>query len=67
MGSSEVPLLQMQPHFFAHLEVVWQLMLIMPLLILSIGSIKYVKNHLVGVLNLLNKFFLIGSFRLDMS
>ena len=49
-GSSEALLWQMQPHFVAHLEVVWHPMLIMSLLVLSIGSIQYVMKLLVDVL-----------------
>ena len=43
------------------------LMLIMPLLVLSIGSIQYVMNLLVNMLNALNEVVRLGSFRLDMS
>jgi hypothetical protein len=54
VGSSEALLLQMQPHFVAHLEVVWHPMLIMSLLVLSIGSIQDVMNLLLvrGILQL---------------
>jgi hypothetical protein len=55
MGSNEVLLLQMQPHFVAHLEVVWHPMLIMSLLVLSIASVQDVMNLLVDVLNVLNE------------
>ena len=67
VGSSEVLLLQMQPHFFAHLEVVWHPMLIMSLLVLSIGFVQDVMNLLTDVLNALNEVVHLGSFRLDMS
>jgi hypothetical protein len=56
VGSSEALLLQMQPHFVTHLEVVWHLMLIMSLLVLSIGSVQDVMNLLADVLNVLNEF-----------
>ena len=42
-------------------------MLIMTFLVLSIGSIQYVMNLLVDVLNALNEFFHFVGFRLDMS
>jgi hypothetical protein len=42
-------------------------MLIMSLLVLNIGSIQYVMNLLANVLNALNEFVRLGSFRLDMS
>jgi hypothetical protein len=67
VGSSEVLLLQMQPHFVAHLEVVWHPMLIMSLLVLSIGSVQYVMNLLANVLNVLNEVVCLILFRLDMS
>jgi hypothetical protein len=67
VGSSEALLLQMQPHFVAHLEVVWHLMLIMSLLVLSIGSVQDVMNLLVDVLNVLNETVFLVSLRLDMS
>jgi hypothetical protein len=66
VGSSEVILLQMQPHFVAHLEVVWQSMLIMSLLVLSIGSVQYVMNLLADVLNVLNEVVCLIHLRLDM-
>ena len=66
VGSSEVLLLQMQPHFVAHLEVVWHLMLIMSLLVLSIGSVQYVMKLLVDVLNVLNEVVCLIRLRLDM-
>ena len=67
VGSSEALLLQMQPHFVTHLEVVWHPMLIMSLLVLSIGSIQDVMNLLVNVLNVLNEVVYLVSLRLDMS
>ena len=42
-------------------------MLIMSLLVLSIGSIQYVMNLLVDVMNVPNEVAHLGSFRLDMS
>jgi hypothetical protein len=67
VGSSEAFLLQMQPHFVAHLEVVWHPMLIMSLLVLSIGSVQDVMNLLADVLNVLNEFVFLICLRLDMS
>jgi hypothetical protein len=67
VGSSEALLLQMQPHFVAHLEVVWHLMLIMSLLVLSIGSVQDVMNVLANVLNVLNEVVCLIRLRLDMS
>jgi hypothetical protein len=67
VGSSEALLLQMQPHFVAHLEVVWHSMLIMSLLVLSIGSVQDVMNLLADVLNVLNEFVCLIRLRLDMS
>jgi hypothetical protein len=67
VGSSETLLLQMQPHFVGHLEVMWHPMLIMSLLVLSIGSIQYVMNLLADVLNALNQVVCLVSLRLDMS
>ena len=54
-------------HTFAHLEVVWHLMLIMSLLVLSIGSVQYVMKLLADVLNALDEVVCFVSFRLDMS
>ena len=42
-------------------------MLIMPLLVISIGFVKYVMNLLVNVLNVLDEVVRFVSFRLDMS
>ena len=67
VGSSEALLLQMQPHFVAHLEVVWHPMLIMSLLVLSIGSVQDVMNMLADVLNVLNEVVCLIFLRLDMS
>ena len=66
MGSSEALLLQIQPHFVAHLEVVWHSMLIMSLLVLSIGSVQDVMNLLANVLNVLNEVVCLIHLRLDM-
>jgi hypothetical protein len=65
--SSEVLLLQMQPHFVANLEVVWHPMLIMSLLVLRIGSVQDVMNLLADVLNVINEFVYLICLRLDMS
>jgi hypothetical protein len=67
VGSSDTFLLQMQPHFVAHLEVVWHPMLIMSLFVLSIGSVQDVMNLLADVLNVLNEFAFLICLRLDMS
>jgi hypothetical protein len=67
VGSSEVLLLQMQPHFIAHLKVVWHPMLIMSLLVLSIGSVQDVMNLLVDVLNVLHGVVFLIRLILDMS
>jgi hypothetical protein len=67
VGSNEALLLQMQPHFVTHLEVVWHPMLIMLLLVLSIGSVQDVMNLLADVLNVLNEFVCLIFLRLDMS
>jgi hypothetical protein len=66
VGSSEALLLQMYPHFVAHLEVVWHSMLIMSLLVLTIGSFQDVMNLLADVLNVLNEFVFLVNLRLDM-
>jgi hypothetical protein len=66
VGSNKALLLQMQPHFVAHLEVVWHPMLIMSLLVLSIGSIQDVMNLLVDVLNVINEFVFLICLKLDM-
>ena len=63
MGSSEVLFL----HFVGHLEFVLHPMLIMTLLVLSIGSVQYVMNMLMNVLNVLNEAICLGNFKLDMS
>jgi hypothetical protein len=67
VGSIEALLLQMQPHFVAHLEVLWHPMLIMSLLVLSTGSVQDVMNLLADVLNVLNEVVLYIHLRLDMS
>jgi hypothetical protein len=65
--SSEALLLQMQPYFVTHLEVVWHPMLIMSLLVLSIGSVQDVMNLLADLLNVLNEVVCLVNLRLDMS
>jgi hypothetical protein len=55
IGSCEVLFLQMQPNLVAHLEFVWNLMLIMVLLILGIGFLQNIMDMLSDVLNLLNE------------
>ena len=45
----------MQPNLFAHLEFVWNLMLIMVLLVLSIGFLQNSMDLLLDVLNLFNE------------
>ena len=45
----------------------WHLILIMLFLVLSIGSVQYVMNLLVDVLNELDEIVFFVSFRLDMS
>ena len=67
VGSSELLLLQMYPHFATHLEVVWHPMLIISLLVPSIESVQYVMNLLEDVLNALYEVVCFVSFRLDMS
>jgi hypothetical protein len=67
VGSSKALILQMQPHFVAHLQVVWHPMLIMSLLVLSIGSVQDVMNLLVDVLNVRNEVVCLIHLRLDMS
>jgi hypothetical protein len=67
VGSNEAFLLQMQPHFVTHLELVWHPMLIMSLLVLSIGSVQDVMNLLADVLNVLNEVVFLICLRLDMS
>ena len=67
VGSNEALLLQMQPHFVAHLEVVWHPMMIMSLLVLSIGSFQDVMNLLEYVLNALNEVVFLVTLILDMS
>jgi hypothetical protein len=57
----------MQPHFVAHLEVVWHPMLIMSVLVLSIGFVQDVMNLLEDVLNVLNEVVCLINLRLDMS
>ena len=59
--------LEMKPNFFAHLELMQHLMLIMALLVLSIGSIQYIVDMLVDVFNVLNEVVSPIGFELDMS
>lgn len=49
------------------MELVWNPILIMTLLVLSIDSIKYVMDLLAGVLNVLNDVVSLVSFGLNMS
>ena len=65
--SSEALLLQMQPYFVTHLEVVWHPVLIMALLVLRISSVQYIMNLLADVLNALDEDVHFASFILDMS
>ena len=67
VGSNKALLLQMQPQFVTHLEVVWHPMLIMSLLVLSIGYVQDVMNLLADVLNVLNEVVCLIRLRLDMS
>ena len=45
----------MQPNLVAHLEFVWNPMLIMELLVLGIGFLQNIMNLLSDVLNLFNE------------
>ena len=45
----------MQPNLVAHLEFVWNLMLIMALLLLGIGFLQNIMDLLLNVLNPFNK------------
>jgi len=67
VGSNEALLLQMQPHFVSHLEVVWHPMLIMSLFVLRIVFVQDVMNLLADVLNVLNEVVCLIHLRLDMS
>ena len=67
IGTDKAFPLQMQPDFVAHLKLVWHPMLIMALLVISIGSVKYIMDLLVDVLNVLNEVVCLVSFELDMS
>ena len=53
--SYEVLFLQMQPNLIAHLEFVWNPMLIMALLVLGIGFMQNIMDLLSDVLNLFNE------------
>ena len=55
MGSYEVLFLQMQPKLVAHLEFVWNSMLIMVLLVLGIGFLQNIMDLLSDVLNVFNE------------
>ena len=54
--SSEALFLQMQPNLVAHLEFVWNSMLIMALLVLGIGFLQNLMDLLLDVLNIFNEF-----------
>ena len=49
------------------MKVVLHPILIMPVLVLIIGSIQYVMKLLANVLNVLNEALRLGNFTLDMS
>ena len=53
--SCEALFLQKQPNLVAHLEFVWNPMLIMALLVLSVGFLQNIKDLLSDVMNLLNE------------
>ena len=55
IGSCEVLFLQMQPNLVAHLEFVWNPMLIMALLVLGIGFLQNIMDLLLDVLNIFNE------------
>jgi len=52
----KVIFLQIQPHFVAHLKLMWHPMLIMSLLVLGIELLQDVVNLLADVLDEFNKF-----------
>ena len=54
IGSCEALFLQMNPNFGAHLEFVWNPMLIMALLVLNIGFMQNIMDLLSDVLNRFN-------------
>ena len=56
MGSCEHLFMQMQPNLIPNLELVWNLMLVMSLLVFSIGIFQNVMELLVDVLDLFNKY-----------
>ena len=56
MGSYEPLFLQMQPNLIPNLEIVWNLMLLMSLLVFSIGLFQNVMDLFVDVLDLFNKY-----------
>ena len=49
------------------MEFVWHPVLIMALLVLRIGSVQYIMNLLVDVLNALDEATCFVNFKLDMS
>ena len=55
IGSCEALHLQMQPNLIAHLEFVWNPMLIMSLLVLGIGFVQNIMDLLSDVINLFNE------------
>ena len=67
VGSIEALLLQMQPNFVAHLELVRYSILIMALLVLSIGSVQYIMDLLVDMFNAVNEVVSPIGFGLDVS
>ena len=56
MGSPEPLFLQMHPKLIPNLELVWNLMLVMPLLVFSIGLFKNIMDLLEDVMDSFNKF-----------
>jgi hypothetical protein len=66
MGSCKVLLLQMQPNLFSHLKLVWNPVLIVLLLVLSIGFLQNIMDLLADVLNPLNKLDGFIGLRLNM-
>ena len=66
MGSYENLFLQMQPNLIPHLELVWNPMLVMSLLVHSINLFQNVMDLLVDVLNLFNKYGGLISLKLSM-
>ena len=66
MGSCEPLFLQMQPNLIPHLELVWNPMLVMSLLVFSIGIFQNVMYMLVDVLDMYNKSSGLISLNLSM-